>query len=370
MGAMDVRVQRSLVIPAPATLPPSSEVPFTVFDLSYHVTVLFAFAAPNPTNAALLDALAATLPRFPLLTARIERRHGPADRPFFITGRGGAGALVVEASVASALEDHLPLMPSPELACLQPSPLDSRTRQHLFRLQINRFACGGLIITSSSHHKAADGYSMSTFFNASGPSSSHPEPAVGVIKRPEIINTMLHLHYSSESVAQIKAIAENKYTTFETITAHLWRKITIARQEGFFGNVVLTATSKSTAKELARGSLADAAALVRAAIRAIDGRYFQSFIDFGELHGDEELEPVDDGNEDYALSSESWLHLDLHKLDFGCGGRLLGVVPPRIPLDGVLVLIPNLHKGDGVDVFVALCDKHAKELRNIAYTLD
>ncbi|GJN07490.1 hypothetical protein PR202_ga25326 [Eleusine coracana subsp. coracana] len=298
-------------------------------------------------------------------------------------------------------------MPSPDLACLQPP------RQHLFRLQINRCACGGLIIASSSHHQAADGYSMSTFFNAwvdavgaggaallgrpvvpYGPGalvprrpphcefehrgveflhlhqincSSLPEPAVGVIKRPEIINTMLH--YSSESVAQLKAIAENKYTTFETITAHLWRKITIARgradaeadacatkldvsvngrarlgvdslpQDGFFGNVVLTATSKSTAKELARGG------------------------------ADEELEPVD-GNEDYALSSESWLHLDLHKLDFGCGGRLLGVVPPRIPLDGVLVLIPNLHKGDGVDVFVALCDRHAKELRNIAYTLD
>ncbi|KAK3126991.1 hypothetical protein QOZ80_7AG0566570 [Eleusine coracana subsp. coracana] len=290
-------------------------------------------------------------------------------------------------------------MPSPDLACLQPP------RQHLFRLQINRFACGGLIIASSSHHQAADGYSMSTFFNAwvdavgaggaallgrpvvpYGPGalvprrpphcefehrgveflhlhqincSRLPEPAVGVIKRPEIINTMLH--YSSESVAQLKAIAENKYTTFETITAHLWRKITIAR-----GRADAEADACATKLD-PRNS--HAAALVRAAIRAIDGRYFKSFIDFGELHGDEELEPVD-GNEDYALSSESWLHLDLHKLDFGCGGRLLGVVPPRIPLDGVLVLIPNLDKGDGVDVFVALCDRHAKELRNIAYTLD
>jgi hypothetical protein len=53
---MDVQVQRSFLIPAPQS-EPSTEVPLTVFDLvapTYHVTVLFAYAAPNPTNAALL----------------------------------------------------------------------------------------------------------------------------------------------------------------------------------------------------------------------------------------------------------------------------------------------------------------------------
>jgi len=41
---MDVQVQRSFVIPAPAS-EPSTEVPLTVFDLvapTYHVTVLYA----------------------------------------------------------------------------------------------------------------------------------------------------------------------------------------------------------------------------------------------------------------------------------------------------------------------------------------
>jgi hypothetical protein len=47
-------------------------VPLTVFVApTYHVTVLYlyAYATPNPTNAVLLDALAATLPPFLLLTA-------------------------------------------------------------------------------------------------------------------------------------------------------------------------------------------------------------------------------------------------------------------------------------------------------------
>jgi shikimate O-hydroxycinnamoyltransferase len=160
METMDVQVQRTLVIPEPPAQP-TEEVPFTVFDRvapTYHVTVLFAFAAPNPTAAALIDALAATLPRFPILTARIDR-----CRPAFVTGGGGAGALVVETAVGSALADVLPLAPSPGLARLHVA-LDDKDR--LLQVQINRFACGGLVVASSAHHQAADGYSMSTFFNA------------------------------------------------------------------------------------------------------------------------------------------------------------------------------------------------------------
>ena len=114
---MDVQVQRTFVIPPP----PSAEVPPTVFDLvapAYHVTVLYAYAPPNPTSAALLAALADTLPRFPLLTARRLERHPDHRRPFFLMGKGGAGALVVEAAVSSPLADHLLLAPSGDLARL------------------------------------------------------------------------------------------------------------------------------------------------------------------------------------------------------------------------------------------------------------
>ncbi|EES09214.2 hypothetical protein BDA96_05G026400 [Sorghum bicolor] len=453
---MDVQVQRTFVIPAPAS-EPSAEVPLTVFDLvapTYHVTVLFAYTAPNPTNAALLDALAATLPRFPLLTARLVAGAGHRRRrPFFVTGKGGAGALVVEATVPSALSDHLPLAPAPELASLH-VPVPAPPPQHLLMLQINRFACGGLVVATSAHHQAADGYSMSTFFHAwadavratnnntgggllpppapYGPSAIVPrrpprcefehrgteflraedaaagKPAPVRVDPSEIANVLLHL--PSEFVAGLKQAAATApqqmmsrppYTTFETVSAHLWRKITLARgraddasrtalnaavngrarlagadeavARGFFGNVVLTASAATSARDLARGTLGDAAALVRAGVRARDRHYFQSFIDFGELHGGEELEPTV-GDDDNVLlpdvASDSWLHLELHRLDFGCGGRLAGILPAKVPLDGVVVLIPSLRKGGGVDVFVALWEKHAKELMNIAYTMD
>nr|CAB3459295.1 unnamed protein product [Digitaria exilis] len=203
------------------------------------------------------------------------------------------------------------------------------------------------------------------------------------------------LHYTANHVSHLKARAQNKYTTFETLSAHLWRKITVARRrvagdaaddyrtalnvavngrarlgtdstpKGLFGNAVLTASSgKTSARALVEeGTLADAAAMVRAG----------SFIDFGELHGDEEMEPMV-GDEDNMLlpdvAVDSWLHLELHRLDFGCGGRLVGILPAHSPLDGVVVLIPGLGKEGGVDVFVALYDKHADVLRDIAYTMD
>ncbi|KAF8671574.1 hypothetical protein HU200_049894 [Digitaria exilis] len=444
---MDVQVQRTFTTPPPPSGPPCSEVQPTIFDLvapPYHVTVLFAYAPPNPTNTTLLHALIATIPRFPLLTARRILDHH-TNRPLFLTGsEGNAGALVVEATVSSPLSDHLPLTPSPDLERLHP-PVDKAT-PHVLVLQLNRFACGGLVIASSAHHQAADGYSMSLFLHAwadavrfgaappldylsnhdidvvpYGPSAiaprrpprcefehrgveflpldAAPRPVPARVHPSEITNLMLH--YTAKHVAELKAQAQDRYTTFETLAAHLWRKITVARSragdddyrtalnvtvngrarlgtdsipKGLFGNAVLTASSgKASARAVVEeGTLADAAAMVRAGVRARDRRYFQSFIDFGELHGDEEMEPMV-GDEDNVLlpdvAVDSWLHLELHRLDFGCGGRLVGILPAHSPLDGVVVLIPSLRKEGGVDVFVALWDKHAEVVRDIAYTM-
>uniref|UniRef100_A0A0D9XWN9 Transferase family protein n=1 Tax=Leersia perrieri TaxID=77586 RepID=A0A0D9XWN9_9ORYZ len=453
---MEVQVKRSLVVPPPQC--DVEEVPFTVFDLvapSYHVTVLFAFSPPNPTIDSLLDALSTTLPHFPILTARIEHEHkGHRRGPCFVTGRGGAGALVVETKVTSSLSDLLPLVPSPDLVGLHPpnNPGGWPPMEHVLMIQINRFACGGLVIAASCNHQAADGFSMNVFFNAwtdavrhggtsteidrpvpYGPgelSPRHPlrcefehhdkeflprdgatvarshdatDAAVRVVVDPSEIDNLV-LHYPSEFVAELKRRVHEKYTTFETVTAHVWRKITAVRglaadtrtsvnvavsgrgrlgdtgavpKEGFFGNLILSASSGATVRELMTGTLADATALLRAGIRAVDRQYFLSFIDFGVLHGDDD-EPLETATTEYDelgmlspnIDSDSWLHLELHKLDLGCGGRLAGILPGKIPQDGAVVVMPSLKKDGGVDVFVVLWEKHAKEFANIAYTMD
>uniref|UniRef100_A0A0D3HHX8 Transferase family protein n=1 Tax=Oryza barthii TaxID=65489 RepID=A0A0D3HHX8_9ORYZ len=401
---MEVQVKRTLVVP-PLPSRETEEAPLTVFDLvapTYHVTVLFAFSPPNPTTSALLDALSATLSHFPLLTARIERRGG-RRRPFFVTGRGGAGALVVEAEVSSELADHLPLAPSPELARLHPPVNTDAPTPHVLLVQINRFACGGLVVASSAHHQAADGFSMSTFFHAwtdavrrngaplldrpvpYGPGALSPRrpprcefehrgkeflPHDGVTSRQgqgadtgavridpsEVANVLLH--YPSEFVAELKRRAQGKYTTFETVSAHVWKKITAVRG--------LDAGARTSVNVSVNG-------------RARLGTGTASFIDFGALHVDggsdeeEPLEPADvedPGVLSPDVDSDSWLHLELHRLDLGRGGRLAGIMPAKVPEDGVVVVMPSLRKDGGVEVFVALWEKHAHELTNIAYTMD
>ncbi|KAK3154123.1 hypothetical protein QOZ80_2BG0186390 [Eleusine coracana subsp. coracana] len=415
---MDVQVERTFVIPPPPSEP--EKVQFTVFDLlapSYHYTALYAFTPPNPTNDALIAGLTAVLPLFPLLTARLD--HNPAtDRPFFVTGKGGAGALVVETTVPAALSDHLPLAPTPDRVRLH-APLPEDT-PHMLQVQVNRFACGGLVVGLSTHHWAADGYSTIVFLRAwadtvrndgvlpmdrpapYGPRAHEDEPSlpppVVVVPASEITN--LVLHYTGEFVEALRASVGHKFTKFETLAAHLWRKITAASgradddgrttlhvtvngrprlgpealAKGFFGNVVLTARSGTAARDVARrGGLADVAALVRKGVRAVDAAYFQSFIDFGALHGEEELEPVSLG-EDNELSHDvmvdSWMHLEMHRLDFGCGGRQAGILPTHVPGDGVVMLIPSFREEGGVDAFVAIWEKHVNELKRIAYTMD
>ncbi|KAK3157969.1 hypothetical protein QOZ80_2AG0131080 [Eleusine coracana subsp. coracana] len=420
---MDVQVERSFTI-APSPSEPV-EVPLTVFDLiakPSHVTVLYAFSAPTPTNDALLTALTAVLPHFPLLSASIER-HPVTDRPFFVTGKGGKGVLVVAATVATSLADHLPLAPSsPDLARLHVPAKEGTC--HMLKVQISRFACGGVVIAPSSHHQAADGPSMRIFLQAwvdtvrdnngvppddvsapygpralvprcpprcefehrgakfllplspslpSDEGSHDDEASVVRVDPSEISNTLLH--YDKEFIAELKAKAHNKYSTFETLSAHVWKKITVARGllDSATPTAIYVASTETSARGLVGGSLADAAAMVRAAARAGDEPYLQSFIDFGALHCEESLEPAV-LDEDNLLSPDvdvnSWLHIGLHTLDFGSGGKLVGILPAKIQLEGEVYLIPSLRKEGGVDVLVALWEKHAKQLQSIAYAMD
>uniref|UniRef100_A0A0E0MJD3 Uncharacterized protein n=1 Tax=Oryza punctata TaxID=4537 RepID=A0A0E0MJD3_ORYPU len=410
-----------MVVPPPPR--ETEEVPLTVFDLvapTYHVTVLFAFSPPNPTTRALHDA--------PALPAPHRTLRAPQPSPPVLRG---AGALVVEAEVSSELADHLPLAPSPEVARLHPPVNTDAPTPHVLLVQINRFACGGLVVASSAHLQAADGFSMSTFFHAwtdavrrngaplvdrpvpYGPGALSPRrpprcefehrgkeflPHDGVACRQEQGAGAVHL------VAELKRRAQGKYTMFETVSAHVWKKINAVRgldagartsvnvsvngrghlgtatvPNGFFSNLVINESSGATARELTTGTLADAAALVRAGIRTVDRRYFHSFVDFGALHvdsvGGEEvpLEPANVDDPDVLspdVDSDSWLHLELHRLDLGHGGRLAGILPAKVPEDGVVVVMPSLRKGGGVEVFVAPWEQHAKEFNGIAYTMD
>ncbi|KAF3781526.1 hypothetical protein EJ110_NYTH36755 [Nymphaea thermarum] len=124
---------------------------------------------------------------------------------------------------------------------------------------------------------------------------------------------MERTHFSSDFLAKLKSKASsddpcNKpYTTFECLTAYLWRKITSARNlEGevttkvripvngrfrlrnpavpmrYFGNVVVWAWPRSKVKDLWTKRVGHAAWLIHDAISRVDDDYFKSSIDFSE----------------------------------------------------------------------------------------
>ncbi|KAM0951022.1 putative putrescine N-hydroxycinnamoyltransferase [Dioscorea sansibarensis] len=350
---MEVKVTSSIIHTSPISQP--SHVPLTIFDsfaLNLHIAVLYAFTPPTSTNADIISGLFKTLVHFPTLTANLTTdSHG---HPSLTVGGPDGGALAVEATVSSKLEDHLPLTPSPDFRLLHPEVKDSK---HLLQVQLNRFQCGGLVIGVTAHHRVADGQSMSIFFTAWGkmvrgvpidplpvydqswlkprdpplvqydhwgtdfiPLSPQPNEfsVTPVYADPSEI-TNLTLHFSPEFIMKLKdqtnKLSTEKHTTFETLAGYLWRKVTIARQlddeEGtlltmsvngrrrlqppvppeFFGNLVLNAYSKAKARELVKGGVATAAGIVRQAVRATGDDYFRSFIDLAEVYRDRDLVP-------------------------------------------------------------------------------
>ncbi|XP_073008476.1 tryptamine hydroxycinnamoyltransferase 1-like [Typha latifolia] len=432
---MEVQVQRSTIISDGGTNTPAvpvTEVPLTVFDRfasNIHIAVLFAFASPTPANDALVDGLRNTFKHFPTLTARLGYSLTHRRPCILMGGGGGGGAQVVEATVSSELCDHLPLKPSPELQRLHPSP---GAGAQLFQVQFNRFKCGGLIIGFSVHHRVADGHSMGAFLTAwakavrGAPIDRPPVYDLSWLKprRPprcefqhwgqDFIPTTPHhnvltknvdpskitnilLKYPSDYLKKLKAKVDNKFTTFETLSADLWRKITIARRlqdyehttvrvpvngrarlkplvsDDFFGNLVVNAYPKGNVKVLIDGGLVKAASIIHEAIAEIDKGYFQSFIDFGELHGEEELVPaydVDGNVLSPTLEMDSWVRFRFQEMDLGGGGELRSFLPTWVPFEGLMMFLPGLGEEGGVDVFVTLLQDHAELLRQISHSLD
>ncbi|KAH7654867.1 Transferase protein [Dioscorea alata] len=350
---MEVKMISSTILKSLISHP--SDVPLTIFDrraLNMHIAVLYAFTPSTSTNADIISSLSKTLIHFPTLTANLSTdSHG---RPSLTVGGPDGGALVVEATVSSKLEDHLPLTPSPDFRLLHPEVNDAK---QLLQVQLNRFQCGGLVIGVTNHHRVTDGRSMGSFFVAWGkivrgipidPLLVYDQPwlkprdpplvqfdhwgseFIPLSPQPNEFNitpvyvdpseiTNLLLHFSPEFIMKLKAqtnkLSTEKHTTFETLTGYLWRKVTIARQlddeectmlavpvngmrrlqppvpPEFFGNLVLNAFPKAKARALIEGGVVTAAGIVREAVRIMGDDYFRSFIDFGKVYGDRDLVP-------------------------------------------------------------------------------
>ncbi|KAI3895319.1 hypothetical protein MKX03_035820 [Papaver bracteatum] len=329
-------------------------IPLTIFDkaaFDFQVAVLYAFKPPMPSNEVLKDALSKVLVYYPHLAGRFIKDD--LGRTCIILNN--AGVRITETYIPVTLAEQLPFInPSKDVNHLLP-PVEGV--EEMLQIQLNRYACGGLVIGETSHHRVADGQSMSLFFVAWARMVRgldlellpyHDRLAVSQPRNPPNIEfdhasiefkkstvnpdttlvfssiETLMINYSTEFIKNLKAkvLGENCnphqiYSTFECLLSHIWKKTTQARglnpEEStqvrvsvngrarikpavpmeYFGNLVLWAYPTLKVKELLQESHAYVSKVIHDEVIRVDSRYFKSFIDFGAATKDVDNEGDD-----------------------------------------------------------------------------
>jgi hypothetical protein len=383
---MEVKVLSSkLVKPAynGGAAPATEYIPLSIFDkVTYQMqmAIIYAFAAPAPSTAAIEKGLAAVLAQYRAFAGQIGVNPDDGVPSFILNDRG---VRVVEASVDAEMVDMAPAKPTPELLKLHPD-LEGELEEVVL-LQLTRFRCGSLAIGFTSNHVVADGHATSNFLVAwgratrglpmglppvhhhkdlfkprSSPRMEHdhrsrefykPSSAAAVGHHVDgADNIVIHkAHFTKDFIAGLRGSASEgrgrPFSRFETILAHLWRTMTRARDlspeetttirlsvDGrhrlgkpaeYFGNMVLWAFPRATVGDLLRQPLKHAAQVIHDEVARVDGGYFQSFVDFATSGAaDKEGLARSAVCKDVMcpdVEVDSWLTFPFYELDFGTG---------------------------------------------------
>eukprot|EP01018_Ginkgo_biloba_P029636 Gb_38698 [translate_table: standard] len=389
-------------------------VPLTGLDLftpSIHVEVIYAFQPPTPPTSVLEEGLAKVLTEFREWAGRFSRDNNGR----LAIELNDQGVALMEARADSSLADAMPFNPSPFLQQLIPP---TQGVSELLLIQLTRFTCGGLVIGIARHHRVADGEAATYFMNSWGktvrgeavhplpihdrsvlmprdpptPMFDHIEYSIAAPKPVSSNNCATkRFHFSADFLRRLRTVAGKPFTRFESLYAHLWRCISKARDlhwevvtgaklavngrkrlepslpSEYLGNVVCSAYTQSTVKEVVEESLGFAANLIHNAITRIDDKYIRSAIDLLETRplNPRRIDPSSSPN----VRATSWLSFPMYELDFGWGKPVFVGLGSLEAAEGALVFIPAQTKDGSIDVVVHLYDSHMAAFEQICHTI-
>ncbi|KAI3942551.1 hypothetical protein MKW92_051224 [Papaver armeniacum] len=316
-------------------------VPLTIFDKvthDSHVCFYLVFKPPIPSNEVLKNALSKVLVHYPHLAGRLATDD--LRRTCIVLNN--AGVRIIETYFPTVLAEQLPFDTSEASSQLLPP---AKGVEELCQIQLNRYACGGLVLGFTVHHRVADGQSIFGSFFVSWSRlvrgfdidllPYHDRFAVSQPRNPprvefdhgsiEFKKTTINLdttpvisssletviiNYSVEFINKLKFMVNNnpdqRYSTFVCLLSHVWKKVTQVRGLGleesskvriavdgrtrisepavpleYFGNLVLWAYPRLKVKELLNETHAYIAKVISDEVSHVNDRYFKSFIDFG-----------------------------------------------------------------------------------------
>ncbi|XP_062210138.1 tryptamine benzoyltransferase 1-like [Phragmites australis] len=436
---MEITTSTTMLKPVYSTPHPlaGEKVPLTVFDraaLDIFVPTVRAYAAPAPSNEAIKDGLLRAVAPYPHLAGRLA--VDDQGRRFLHVNN--EGVLVVEATVETDLADVLADGIAAKIDELYPPLPEENVGAALLHVKLNRYKCGGVVIGTIAHHHVADGHSLSIFFTTwasavregkdftipsapfldraatavprstptpkfdhwsiefkKGGDDDHSSKFHAVVPMDKIKD--LTVHFTAEFIAELKARVGVRCSTFQCLLAHVWKKITAARDlepeaftevrvavncrgranppvpMDFFGNMVLWAFPRLQVRDLLNSSYGSVVGAIRDAVSRIDGEYIQSFVDFGavlDMSG-EELTATAAATGTMLcpdLEVDSWLGFQFHQMDLGTGPPC-AFLTPDLPIEGLMIFVPSRTAKGGVDLFVAVAEDHVDAFEQICYSL-
>ncbi|KAL6634724.1 hypothetical protein ACP70R_027395 [Stipagrostis hirtigluma subsp. patula] len=181
-----------------------------------------------------------------------------------------------------------------------------------------------------------------------------------------------------------------RLSTYAVLGAHVWRCASLARglspeqptklycatdgrqrlqpplPEGYFGNVIFTATPLADARTVIAG-VAEGAAVIQAALDRMDDGYCRSALDYLELQPD--LSALVRGAHTFRcpnLGLTSWVRLPIHDADFGWG-RPVFMGPGGIAYEGLAFVIPSANRDGSLSVAISLQAEHMEKFRKLIF---
>ncbi|EEF33008.1 Anthranilate N-benzoyltransferase protein, putative [Ricinus communis] len=345
----------------------------------------------------------------------VAGRLGKDDNGRLQINCNNEGVLFIEAETDSSMDDLGDVMVNLKIPQLIPTLDFSNgiSSFPLFVVQATTFTCGGVSLGIRFHHVLADGSAALYFINtwcdvARGlsinvspmidrtilRSQDPPNPKFQHLEfgKPLTLNTnstknqtnsIEILKFTPDQLNTLKTKVNSnskdgrtKYSSYEILTAHIWRCTCRARNladdqatklyisvdgrsrlqpqlpHSYFGNVTFPTTSIALCGDLLSEPLMATAERIRKAIRRMDDEYLRSAVDYLQVLDD--LTPVMRGPDACRcpnLHIISWMWLPFYEADFGMGKPIY--VRPANPLEGKGYVIPT--PGDDRNWALSIC---------------